>query len=204
MTDPTPGSARAVSIAGTPAHGAVLLAGGASRRLGFPKQLIEIDGEPLLRRVARALLATAPLDCVVVLGHDAERMRAALDGLALRSVVAAGHARGMSASLAAGVATLDVRCDAALVALTDQPAVDARHLLALRDAWRAAPEAAVASAYADTRGVPAMLPRAWFAAVAQLHGDIGARELLRDSERAITTIAAPLLARDLDRPEDLI
>jgi molybdenum cofactor cytidylyltransferase len=189
--------------AGTPSHGAVLLAGGASRRLGFPKQLIEIDGEPLLRRVARALLATAPLDCVVVLGHEAEHMRAALDGLALRSVVADDAARGMSASLAAGVAALDARCQAALIALTDQPALDAAHLIALRDAWRRAPEQAVASAYADTRGVPAVLPRAWFAEIAQLRGDVGARDLLRASDRAIIAIAAAALERDLDTPEDL-
>jgi CTP:molybdopterin cytidylyltransferase MocA len=189
--------------AGTPSHGAVLLAGGASRRLGFPKQLVEIDGEPLLRRVARALLATAPLDCVVVLGHDAERMRAALDGLAVRSVVAAQHARGMSASLAAGIAALDACCEAALVALTDQPALDAAHLIALRDAWRGAPDHAVASAYASTRGVPAMLPRAWFAEIAQLRGDVGARDLLRASDRAIIAIAAAALERDLDTPEDL-
>ena len=192
-----------MSDAGTPSHGAVLLAGGASRRLGFPKQLIEIDSEPLLRRVARALLATSPLGCVVVLGHEAERMRAALDGLAVRSVIAEQHARGMSASLAAGIEALDARCQAALVALTDQPALDAAHLIALRDAWRCAPDHAVASAYADTRGVPAVLPRAWFAEIAQLRGDVGARDLLRASDRAIVELAAPALERDLDRPQDL-
>ena len=192
-----------MSEAGPPSHGAVLLAGGASRRLGFPKQLIEIDGEPLLRRVARALLATSPLDCVVVLGHEPERMRAALDGLPVRSVVAEQHARGMSASLAAGIAALDAHCQAALVALTDQPALDAAHLIALRDAWRCAPDHAVASAYADTRGVPAVLPRAWFAEIAQLRGDVGARDLLRASDRAIVAIAAAALERDLDRPQDL-
>jgi len=192
-----------MSEAGTLSHGAVLLAGGASRRLGFPKQLIEIDGEPLLRRVARALLATSPLDCVVVLGHEPERMRTALDGLAVRSVIAEQHAHGMSASLAAGIAALDARCEAALIALTDQPALDAAHLIALRDAWRCAPDHAVASAYADTRGVPAVLPRAWFAEIAQLSGDVGARDLLRASDRAIVEIAAPALERDLDRPQDL-
>jgi len=192
-----------MSEAGMLSHGAVLLAGGASRRLGFPKQLIEIDGEPLLRRVARALLATSPLDCVVVLGHEPERMRAALDGLPVRSVVAEQHARGMSASLAAGIAALDAHCQAALVALTDQPALDAAHLIALRDAWRCAPDHAVASAYADTRGVPAVLPRAWFAEIAQLRGDVGARDLLRASDRAIVAIAAAALERDLDRPQDL-
>ncbi|HEY0178279.1 MAG TPA: nucleotidyltransferase family protein [Dokdonella sp.] len=182
---------------------AIVLAGGASRRLGRAKQLVEIDGEPLLRRVVRALLATEPLDCVVVLGHDAARMRAAVRGLAARCVVADGHAHGMSASLRAGVAAVDARCAGALIALTDQPALDATHLRALRDAWRRAPERAVASAYAGVRGVPAVLPRAWFEEIATLRGDVGARELLRSPDRAVIEIAAPALARDVDTIEDL-
>ncbi|MEP7043759.1 MAG: nucleotidyltransferase family protein [Dokdonella sp.] len=193
----------AMSGVGAPAHGAILLAAGASRRLGFAKQLIEIDGEPLLRRVAQALLATAPLDCVVVLGHEAEGMRAALDGLALRSVVADEHALGMSASLASGIAALDPRCAGALVALTDQPALDAAHLLALCDVWRLAPSRAVASAYAGVRGVPAILPRAWFGELSKLRGDIGARALLRGSEHEVIAVEAGDLERDLDTPADL-
>lgn len=181
-------------------HGAVLLAAGASRRLGHAKQLIEIDGEPLLRRAARALLATQPLECVVVLGHDAARMRAALAGWPVREVLAADHEEGLSASLRAGVAALDARCAGALVALTDQPALQVDHLLALCDAWRAQPQDAVASAYAGVLGVPALLPRAWFADVARLRGDVGARELLR--LRGAVPLAAPALAHDVDTPAD--
>lgn len=183
-----------------PAHGAILLAAGASRRLGHPKQLLEIDGEPLLRRAARALLATQPLDCVVVLGHEAGHMREALAGLPVREVLAADHEEGMSASLRAGIAALDARCEGALVALTDQPALQVDHLQALRQAWRAQPHCAVASAYAGVLGVPALLPRLWFADLAQLRGDVGARELLR--ARGAVPLAAPALARDLDTPAD--
>lgn len=184
-------------------HGAVLLAAGASTRLGRAKQLIEIDGEPLLRRVARAMLASEPFELVVVLGHDAARMRDVVADLPLRCVVAADHAQGMSASLRGGIAELDARSDGALVALTDQPALDATHLLALRDAWRRAPARAVASAYAGVLGVPALLPRAWFSEIAQLRGDVGARELLRTRSRDVIAIAAPSLAHDLDTPADL-
>jgi molybdenum cofactor cytidylyltransferase len=183
-------------------HGAILLAAGASHRLGRAKQLIEVDGEPLLRRIANALLATAPIELVVVLGHEASRMREAVAGLQLRCIVAADHANGMSASLRAGIADLDARCDSALVALTDQPALDSAHLLALRDRWRREPLQAVASAYAGMLGVPAMLPRAWFADISALRGDVGARELLR-ARRDVIAIDAPALARDLDTPADL-
>jgi CTP:molybdopterin cytidylyltransferase MocA len=181
-------------------HGAILLAAGASRRLGHAKQLIEIDGEPLLRRAARALLATQPLECLVVLGHEPARMRAALAGLPVRDVLAADHGEGLSASLRAGVAALDARCAGALVALTDQPALQVDHLLALCSAWRAQPQRAIASAYADVLGVPALLPRTWFADLARLRGDVGARELLR--ARGAVPLAAPALARDVDTPAD--
>lgn len=184
-------------------HGAILLAAGASTRLGRAKQLIEIAGEPLLRRAARSLLASTPLELIVVLGHDAGRMRDVVADLPLRCVVATDHTEGMSASLIAGVAGLDMRCEGALIALTDQPALDATHLLALRDAWHEAPERAVASAYAGVLGVPAMLPRAWFAEIAHLRGDVGARELLRTRSCNVIAIKAPALARDLDTPADL-
>lgn len=184
-------------------HGAVLLAAGASRRLGRPKQLVEIDGEPLLRRAARALLATRPFETIVVLGHEAERMREALDGLALRCVVAADPAKGLSASLRTGLAALDACCEGALIALTDQPALHADHLLALRDAWRAQPARAAASAYAGALGVPALLPRGWFDELARLDGDVGARDLLRARAADVVAVAAPALARDVDTQADL-
>lgn len=185
-------------------HGAILLAAGASRRLGQAKQLVEIDGEPLLRRATRALLATQPFETIVVLGHEAERMREALDGLAVRRIVATDHAEGLSASLRAGLAALDARCDGVLVALTDQPALHADHLLALRNAWRAQPARAVASAYAGVLGVPALLPRGWFAELARLDGDVGARSLLRTRAAHVVAIAAPALVRDVDTEADLI
>lgn len=184
-------------------HGAVLLAAGASRRLGRAKQLVEIDGEPLLRRAAQALLATQPFETIVVLGHQAARMREALDGLAVRCVVADDHAEGLSASLRTGLAALDARCEGALVALTDQPALHADHLHALRGAWHAQPTRAIASAYAGVLGVPALLPRGWFDELARLDGDVGARELLRARAADVVAVAAPLLEADLDTEADL-
>jgi CTP:molybdopterin cytidylyltransferase MocA len=183
------------------AHGAIVLAAGASRRLGRPKQLLEIDGEPLLRRAVRAVLATAPRECIVVL-DDAAPFDSVLDALDVRIVRIAEAATGMAASLRAGVAALDAACDGALVVLTDQPALDERHLEALCTVWRAAPAFAIASAYAGVIGVPALLPRSWFDGVAALSGDVGARELLR-SRPDVIAIPSPALARDIDTPRDV-
>ena len=182
-------------------HGAVVLAAGASKRLGRPKQLVEIGGEPLLKRVVRNVLATAPRECIVVLDESAP-FDAALGGLDVRIVRIADAATGMAASLRAGVAALDAGCDGTLIVVTDQPALGERHLQALCTAWRAAPAFAIASAYAGVMGVPALLPRSWFDAVAALSGDVGARELLR-SRPDVIAIGAPDLAHDIDTPDDV-
>jgi molybdenum cofactor cytidylyltransferase len=183
-------------------HGAIVLAAGASRRLGRAKQLIEIDGE-LLRHAARAVLATRPRDAIAVLGHDADRIASVLEGLAIRKLCIDDADDGMSASLRAGIAALDASCEGALIVLTDQPALGAAHLEAICAAWRTAPERAVASAYANVLGVPALLPRAWFGDITALRGDTGARTLLRARRHEIVAIAAPDLARDIDKPDDV-
>ena len=92
------------------AHGAIVLAAGASTRLGRAKQLVEIDGEPLLRRVARFALATRPRDCVVVLGHDAARIGsgARRHSTCARSAITDADT-GMAASLRAGIGALRSR-----------------------------------------------------------------------------------------------
>jgi CTP:molybdopterin cytidylyltransferase MocA len=186
-----------------PSHGAIVLAAGASTRLGRAKQLVRIEGEPALRRATRCALATDPLDCVVVLGHDAEHIEPALEGLSARLLRIGDFGTGMAASLRAGVAALRADCAGALIVLTDQPALTADHLRALCAAWRAAPHRAAASAYGDVLGVPALLPRAWFADIAALRGDVGARALLRERCAEVIAVAAPELARDLDTPEDV-
>lgn len=183
-------------------HGAVILAAGASRRLGFPKQLVAIDGEPLLRRTALAVLATRPADAVVVLGHEAGRCAAVVADLPLRAVIAPDWQHGMGPSLRHGVAALDAGCTGVLVVLCDQPALEAAHLQALRSAWLASPQRAVASGYAGTVGVPALLPRDWLES-ATLDGDRGARAVLQARRQEVIVVANEALARDVDTRGDL-
>jgi CTP:molybdopterin cytidylyltransferase MocA len=186
-----------------PIHGAVILAAGASARLGRAKQLVDLDGEPMLRRAARCVLATEPHECIVVLGHDADRIEVALAGLRVRALRIIDAGTGMAASLAAGVDALDKRCEGALVVLTDQPALSPRHLQLLVAAWRGEPNRAAACAYAGVLGVPAVLPRTWFGDVGALRGNVGARTLLRGRADEVVAIDAPELARDIDTPEDV-
>jgi CTP:molybdopterin cytidylyltransferase MocA len=186
-----------------PAHGIVVLAAGASQRLGQSKQLLCIDGETLVHRAVRLALATAPAAAVLVVGAVGDAVAAAVADLPIRRVDCADWARGMGASLRVGLAALPESCAGALVVLCDQPALGGAHLAALVAAWRANPRGAAASAYAGRLGVPALLPRAWFAELQREPGDHGARDLLARRHDETTAVANAALAHDIDTPGDL-
>lgn len=183
-------------------HGVVVLAAGASRRLGRPKQLVAIDGETLLHRTVRHALATCPADLVVVVGAAATGSAEAVADLRVRCVEATAQQAGMGLSLRCGIAALSAACDGVLVLVCDQPALDAAHLAGMVARWHERPHQAVASGYAGTFGVPALLPLDWLCAAA-LDGDRGARDLLRARNAEVTIVANDALARDVDHPSDL-
>src|SRR6188508_2888110 len=106
-------------------YGAVILAAGSSRRMGTPKQLLAVDGRPLLVRAVEAALASPAWPVVVVLGAEAEKIRPTLAHLPVLVAENPAWAEGMAASIRAGVTTLQQfsrALDAALIALCDQPA----------------------------------------------------------------------------------
>jgi len=181
----------------------VLLAAGESRRLGEPKQLVVVDGEPLVRRVARAALETGPTQALIVVGARAEAVWGAVADLSLTRVQCADWSEGLSASIRAALRTIDSHVGAALFVLCDQPALRASHLQSLVERWRMDPARAAASSYAGTLGVPAVLPRAWFEGLTGLAGDRGARDLLRARAHEVTAVESPGLANDVDGPADL-
>jgi len=186
-----------------PVHGLVVLAAGASRRLGRAKQLLRLHGESLVRRASRLGLGTQPSGAVIVLGAEADAVFAQVCDLALQRVDCSDAERGMGASLRAGLAALPAGCDAALVVLCDQPALDAAHLQRLCAAWRASPRQAAASLYAGTLGVPALLPRAWFSALQANASDHGARTLLCARADEVIAIPNDALGNDIDVAADL-
>jgi molybdenum cofactor cytidylyltransferase len=179
---------------------AVILAAGASRRLGRPKQLVELGGETLLRRTVRAAQAgCAPV--LVVVGSRAPEMEAHLAGLALTIVANPEWEEGMAASLRCGIAALPPGTEAALFLVCDQLQVDGALVQRLLEAHRAHPGAVVACAYGGGRGIPSIFPARCFPALLELRGDRGARGMLHGDD--VVVIPFPGGERDVDGPEDL-
>ncbi|HUG00466.1 MAG TPA: nucleotidyltransferase family protein [Longimicrobiales bacterium] len=178
----------------------VVLAAGQSRRLGSNKLLFEIDGETLVHRaVARAV--EAGLDPVlVVVGHDRERVEAAISGLPCRSVYNPRFAEdGRDGSLRAGLQALPDDAAGAMVILADMPRVESWMLAALADAFRSGSAPLVASRYAEVHAPPMVFDRSLFHELHALEG----RRVVRAHLPAADVLAWPEKAlRDLDVPAD--
>ena len=185
---------------------AVVLAAGASTRLGQAKQLVRVEGESLLRRTVRMALEAGCSPVVAVLGFEAERMRAELEGLDAVVAMHPGWAKGMGSSLRCGVEAvcrMDPVPDGALVLVCDQPRLTTETLRVLLRRHRAGAAQITASAYAGRMGVPAVFARTLFAELLRLDGDQGARNLILDHAQEAEGIPWPEGTVDLDAPEDL-
>ena len=186
--------------------GAVILAAGPSTRMGSPKQLLVLNGKPLLVRTVEAALASEAWPIVVVLGANAERIRPVLARLPVLVTENAAWAEGMAASIRAGVTTLQQfsrQIDAAVIALCDQPAFSADTVTQLVATQHATGKSIVATRYAGRHGAPALFLREHFPALAGLTGEEGARALLNDQPDRIAAIDQPAFAFDLDTPADV-
>lgn len=185
----------------------ILLAAGASRRLGQPKQLVRVGGETLLERSIRLALEAGCERVLVVLGARAREMADALDGgiasgAGVTLVVNEEWEQGIASSIRAGVLGLEQEQDALLMAC-DQATLAAEHLVLLLRAFAEHDgQRIAASRYSETLGIPAVFPRARFGDLLALDGDEGARRLLR-RERQVVAVRCDEASLDVDTPEDL-
>jgi len=185
---------------------AVVLAAGASTRLGQAKQLVRVGGESLLRRTVRIAAEAGCFPVVAVLGYEAERMQAELEGMPAEILMFPEWAEGMGSSLRYGMEAVrrrDPPSDAVMVLVCDQPRLSAEHLRALLTQHRISAVPITASVYAGKAGVPAVFAREVFPELAGLQGDRGARDLIRRHADRVEGIAWSDGSADLDVPEDL-
>lgn len=185
--------------------GGLLLAAGGGRRMGGPKALLEVDGEPLVGRGIRLLKEGGCAPVVVVVGACAEQVRPLCAGAQV--VEEPDWASGMGASLRAGLVAMAGApgVTACVVALVDQPLVTPAAVDRLRAAHEGGALAAVAS-YAGRGRNPVLLDRSvWASVAAGAQGDEGARRWLRAHPELVlavdcTDVGSPC---DLDTPQDL-
>lgn len=170
----------------------VVMAGGASRRLGKPKQLLELGGEPLVRHTVRTALGSQANEVIVVLGNLAGEIGAAIGDLGQRNVVNERFAEGQSTSMIAGLSAVSDEAAAVIMMLGDQPTVTSALLDELIDRFRATNARIVQPYYDDGNpGNPVLIHRDLFAELLQVTGDVGARDVVRSHRTDVERVDVP-------------
>ena len=182
----------------------IILAAGASTRMGQPKQLLLVGGQPLLRQVAITCFAAPVAPVVVVLGANAAQIAPCLNGLALQILLNPDWAEGMGSSLRFALEHLRDKFPELkniIIALADQPDLPGRQIEKLIETQRATGQTIVASECDGVRGPPVLFTAKHFPELLALRGDAGARGLLKAyaAEVAVVPLAT---GHDLDTPED--
>ena len=181
----------------------LLLAAGASTRMGRPKQLLPYHGRTLLRHAAETAVASGCTPIVLVTGALDEELLAEVADLPIQAIHNAEWETGMASSIRAGLSALaDTRPAAVLIMLTDQPLVTPELLRKLIAQQQQTQVPIVAAAYGDTVGVPAIFAQSILPELLRLQGQQGAGRLIASLGAAVGQVpfAAGLL--DVDTPAD--
>ena len=184
--------------------GAVILAAGASSRMGRPKQLLEYNGLTLVRRAALAARDAGCDPVVVVTGADAEELEKELRELNLQEANNPAWESGMGSSIRAGIQAVKAndKITAVVLMLCDQPFVTSNVLSALIAAHRKTGREIVASSYGGTIGVPALFGKAFFTELLRLEGEAGAKQVIQRDLTQVHLLPFPQGEIDIDTPAD--
>ncbi len=195
-------------MAGTPIISAILLAAGLSQRLGRNKLLLSPGGVPIVRRAAMALLDSRAAEVIVVTGHEAEKVRAALEGLDVRFVHNPDYETGQGMSLLTGLAEAAREAEGYLFALGDQPFMTTHLIDRLIGAFGSSQAHVAAPFYKGRRGNPILISRELREELLALGGDEGARSIVSRVQAespdrfAAVEAASEALFWDIDTEED--
>jgi molybdenum cofactor cytidylyltransferase len=169
----------------------VILAAGRSARLGRPKQLLPLAGRPLLAHTLGHAIASTLDEVILVLGHEAATIAAAVGDLGQRTIINPDHAAGQSTSVRAGLAALPPDSGAVLFLLGDQPSVTAEIIDTLLSGYRADPAPILVPVYGTERGNPVLFDRALFPELSRVSGDEGARAIVRAHRGDVRLMPVP-------------
>lgn len=180
----------------------IVLAAGRSSRMGTHKLLLPLGKKPLVAYAVAAALASTAYPIIVVVGYEAEKIRAALPVGLYQVVENAHYAEGMATSLRAGIAAVPKDASGAIVLLADQPLLRPRHVDEILTVAQASPHCIVAASYDGRRGNPVYFPRTLFDELVSVTGDEGGRSVIArhgDVVRLVRIQPAET-ALDVDRP----
>jgi molybdenum cofactor cytidylyltransferase len=185
---------------------ALVLAAGRSSRMGATNKLLAtVAGTPMVRRVAETALASSASPVIVVTGHQAEAVEAALAGLDVTTVHNPDFASGLAGSLKTGLAALPPDADAFIVCLADMPLIEPAHIDSLIAAFDLETRPICVPVHAGRRGNPVLWARRYIPDMLALTGDEGARRLLDTHAEAIAEVPinSDTIFADFDTPEAL-
>ncbi|MGB5635072.1 MAG: nucleotidyltransferase family protein [Waterburya sp.] len=186
--------------------GLIILAAGASARMGTPKQLLPYRGRSLVRHAAETVLASICCPVIIVLGANAEQIQPELEQLSVHIVKNPQWHLGMGASIRSGIETImkiEPKLDAVVISLADMPLISTNHInnLVERYEQQSCP-VIVASAYRATIGVPTLFDRSIFWALTNLQGKAGAKSIIKKYANSMSLLATTEANLDIDTPDD--
>ncbi len=182
---------------------AIVLAAGASTRMGRNKLLLDIEGRPMVRRAVEHLLEGGVDAVFVITGSFRDDVVAALRGVPVRFVESPDPTGPTSASLHAGLSALPAEVDRAVVMLADMPHITAPMIRTLLDRATSGLEPLVVSRYGDVLAPPLLFRRALFAELLAWHGEgCGKAVVRRHADEAAYVDWPETALADVDTPAD--
>ncbi|MSP51407.1 MAG: 4-diphosphocytidyl-2C-methyl-D-erythritol kinase [Alphaproteobacteria bacterium] len=199
-------AAEPVSVPGS-GVAAIVLAAGQSRRMGSDNKLVaDIGGVPMVRRSVESILGTDARPVLIVTGHQADRIKAALQGLGVTFVDNPRYGEGLSSSLAAGIEALPTGSAATLVCLADMPEIKPHHLNRLIESFKPSEGRTICvPTRRGKRGNPVLWGADYFNELKQVSGDVGARHLIGEYADQVYEVVMDddAIFLDLDTPDAL-
>lgn len=182
----------------------MILAAGASRRMGRPKALVKLGRRTILQHVLANLEASQLGEIVVVLGHRAQEILPTLRGTKSKIVINPKYAQGMSSSIRRGLSQVHPQARAVLIALGDQPYIPGEVIDLLLRRYAQGDREIVVPTYHGRRGHPVIFGRIYWPELRALKGDVGGKALLRRHARDVLEVEVSVrgVLTDIDKPED--
>lgn len=183
----------------------IILAAGASTRMGKPKQLLLYQGRSFLSHTIESAIASVCKPVVVVLGANSQQIRSEISQPFIQIVENPQWNLGMNTSIRSGILALanySESVDAAVIAVCDQPFISAEIINGLVSAYYSSEKPIIASQYAETLGVPALFSRKFFSELANMNESVGAKYLIKKHRDQVFAFPFPQGKIDIDTPQE--